>query len=94
MMKRSTWLTVGILVLLFGGCTAWVANSGGVQWADYLPAVKTELDDMAARYDCAGLQEKFDIADDNNVATMNRTGHNNAELMGYIDDLMRDAGCY
>jgi len=25
---------------------------------------------------------------------VNRTGHNNAELMGYIDDLMRDAGCY
>lgn len=69
-------------------------GGGGVEWVDYAPGVRADLDDMAARSDCAGLQEKFDIADDNNVATMNRTGHNNAELMGYIDDLMRDAGCY
>ena len=49
---------------------------------------------MGAAKDCTGLQSEFDAADANNAATKARTGHNNAELMGYIDDLMRKVGCY
>ena len=49
---------------------------------------------MAKAGGCPGLQEQFDIADQNNEATMARTGHNNADLMDYIYEAMRDAGCY
>lgn len=65
-----------------------------VEWADYDTSVKTTIDDLEAAKDCAGLQSQFDIADANGEATMNRVGHNNAKLMGYIDEALKAAGCY
>jgi hypothetical protein len=69
-------------------------DAPAVQWEDYAPSVKTRIDDLAAQKDCDALQSEFDNADANNEATMARVGHNNAQLMGYIDFLMRNAGCY
>lgn len=68
--------------------------SVSVPWGDYDASVKARIDELGAESDCAGLQDEFDNADANNDATMNRTGHNNADLMGYIDEWMREAGCY
>lgn len=65
-----------------------------VEWEDYDPSVKTNIDALEASKDCAGLQSQFDIADANGDATYNRTGHNNAKLMGYIDEALQAAGCY
>ena len=65
-----------------------------VSWADYAPAVKSDIDAMTSAGDCIGLQTQFDTADANNQATMDRVGHNNAALMSYIDESMRMAGCY
>lgn len=79
-----------VLVLtVAGACT-----TGGVPWEDYSPSVRADIDALAAAGDCAGLQQQFDTADANNDATMARTGHNNVELMKYIDGKMSDAGCY
>lgn len=69
-------------------------DAGGVQWADYAPSIRSTIDAEAASRDCAALQASFNSADANNVATMTRTGHNNAALMVYIDGGMRSAGCY
>lgn len=69
-------------------------GGSGVQWEDYDLSVKQRIDSMARDGDCAGLQAEFDTADANNDITMNRTGHNNARLMGYIDDQLDAAGCY
>ena len=66
----------------------------GVQWQDYNPALQSQLDQLKAGKDCPGLQTQFNAADANSTATMSRTGHSNAELMGYIDAAMRSAGCY
>jgi hypothetical protein len=44
--------------------------------------------------DCQGLRREFDSADANNAATLSRTGHNNAALMDYIDQNMKEAGCH
>lgn len=52
------------------------------------------IDALASSKDCDGLQAEFNTADANGAATMSRTGHNNALLMGYIDSKMRAAGCY
>ena len=65
-----------------------------VPWADYAPTVKKRIDRMVQRGNCDGLQAEFDNADANNDATMQRTGHNNADLMTYIDATMEEAGCY
>jgi hypothetical protein len=65
-----------------------------VPWEDYDASVKLEIDELAAQNDCEGLQEQFDIADANNEATMSRTGHNNAQLMAYIDQKLQAASCY
>ena len=90
--------------MLLGGCgggSAAPSNSNekptpisGVPWADYTSTLKSDLDQLATDKDCVELQSQFDIADQNNQATMDRTGHNNADLMGYIDSLMQGAGCY
>ena len=68
--------------------------TSGVPWADYAPALQSHIDALAASANCPALQEQFDNTDANNDATMSRTGHNNAALMGYIDQTMRAAGCY
>lgn len=96
-------------LLIFGGLVAFVAvaaaagNSGpppskseyvSVPWSDYSPAVRERIDRALVNQDCRALQIEFDTADGNNKATMNRTGHGNTELMNYIDDSLRAAGCY
>lgn len=65
-----------------------------VPWEDYDATVKTRIDDATEAGDCVLLQAEFDTADANNAATMNRTGHNNADLMVYIGEALELAGCY
>jgi hypothetical protein len=88
------WVLGCIVVVAVLGGAYLASTEDDVPWDDYSASVKTELDGMADSGDCTGLQQQFDTADANNDATMARTGHNNAALMGYIDDLMSDAGCY
>jgi succinate dehydrogenase/fumarate reductase flavoprotein subunit len=92
---------VGIAAFVLGGRSANPAPTApgagtttGVPWSDYAPEVHTRIDGLLAAKDCRGLQAEFNQADANNQATMSRTGHNNAALVGYIDTGMRSAGCY
>lgn len=73
---------------------AGAVNDVSVPWEDYAPTVKQDIDAMTADKDCTGLQAEFNTADANNQSTMNRTGHSNADLMAYIDNAMKIAGCY
>jgi hypothetical protein len=81
-----------LLVVLFvvAGCN----GPASVPWGDYSPTVKTRIDVLAAAKDCPGLQAEFDTADASGPATMTRTGHNNADLMSYVDTAMKGASCY
>jgi outer membrane biosynthesis protein TonB len=65
-----------------------------VDWENHAPTVKFRIDRLGVREDCDGLQEAFDNADANDAAQRNRTGDGNADLMGYIDQWLRHAGCY
>jgi len=65
-----------------------------VPWQDYDASVKTRIDELTEVGDCAALQAEFDVADANDDTTRARTGHGNAELMTYIDEALRLAGCY
>lgn len=49
---------------------------------------------MIKNKDCQGLQNEFNIADQNNEAQMRRTGRNNAELLDFIDNAMANMDCY
>ena len=95
--KLSRLTLVALWITLASACSpspAPAAPAAGVPWGDYAPSVKTNVDAAARGGDCAELQAAFDAADANNAATLSRTGHNNAELMKYIDGKMAAAGCY
>ena len=70
-----------------------VIDDSEVDWENHAPSVKTRIDALAAARDCAGLQLEFDTAEANSDAQYERTGDNNADLMGYIDARMAAAGC-
>lgn len=70
------------------------STSGYSCWDDYDPSVKKRIDKATLRKNCEALQREFNAADSNNERMMNRTGHNNADLMGYINDQKSVAGCY
>lgn len=65
-----------------------------VDWKNYSPIVKKRIDSLSTAKDCQGLQKEFNSADRNNDAQRNRTGKSNAELMAYLDKLMKKSGCY
>jgi hypothetical protein len=60
-----------------------------VTWTDYAPGLQARLDAAT----CPQLQKEFDTADANNPAVLARTGHNNADLLAYIDWLQTRRGC-
>src|SRR5688500_4948212 len=70
------------------------ANAPALPWNDYAPDMHVPIDAAAAAKECASVQGDCDTADANNAATLERTGHNNAALMAYIDAALRAAGCY
>lgn len=103
-LRGATAALVFVALLAASGCTpsddsgrggaGGSGGSGGVPWQDYAPNLQSRIDDLAGAKDCTSLQAEFDAADANNDATRSRTGHNNADLMAYIDSKMRSTGCY
>ena len=70
------------------------SSPSSVDWENYSPSYQQIIDEEAAEKDCDALQEMFDVADDADDAQRDRTGDGNADLMNYIDEAMRTAGCY
>lgn len=89
-MKKAIFV-LSILLLL--GCEE-VDYESTVNWNNYNHSVKERVDSNAINKDCTALQLEFDIADKNDNLQRKRTGEGNASLMGYIDQKMREAGCY
>jgi hypothetical protein len=91
----GTIVTVGVFfVLALGSTESKPTTSGDVKWSKYAPEVRTRIDRLINEKDCRALQREFDVASENDDATRSRTGDGNGDLMGYIDDSMRTAGCY
>jgi opacity protein-like surface antigen len=86
---KKRLLVAVFAVVLFGSC-----SSADVDWENYAPEVRTRIDRMATEGDCDGLQAEFDTADANDAAQRDRVGSGNADLMGYIDGKLSEAGCY
>ena len=90
------WLFIaGVLNVSISACFSSSSNEPRrVDWENYAPVVRTRIDDSIAAKDCRGLQAEFDVAEQNSRTQRSRTGDGNADLMGYIDRGMREAGCY
>jgi hypothetical protein len=91
-LSRSAGLWA-LSLLVVAGCTAGGDSSSSVDWENYAPSVKSRIDSLASSRDCSGLQHEFDTADANDDIQRDRTGDGNADLMGYIDKKLKDAGC-
>lgn len=63
-------------------------------WDNYDAEVKRKIIEMIYLKNCKGLQEQFNIAEQNMDSRLARTGTGNSELMGFIDENMRKIGCY
>lgn len=82
-------------VLLLPACSSpdGGSDSGGsslpsVDWSQYSPVVKKRIDRLRAKGRCPQLQQEFNAAD------ANGPDGENADLMTYIDESLRQAGCY
>jgi len=86
---------VTLSIVLVAGCGGGASDEPPeVDWENYAREVQVRILRMARAGDCAGLQNEFDVADQNDDGQRARTGDGNADLMGYIDYQMREAGCY
>jgi hypothetical protein len=106
MRKAPILVTIGLCFVL-GGCTtsapddrnggperpATTAEAAEVDWENYSPSVQTRIDELGANKDCAGLQGEFDTAEANNANQREGVGDGNTDLMSYIDDKLKEAGC-
>ena len=98
-MKRL--LVVGAVLMAFAttacsGQTAATASAepaAAVQWQDYTSDLQSSIDQLAVAKDCAGLLAQIDAAENNKDATIDRTGHDNAQLISYIHAAIATAGC-
>jgi hypothetical protein len=68
--------------------------AASVDWENYAPEVKARIDALGQAKDCTGLQDEFDTANANDAAQSARVGDGNADLMSYVDEWLRLAGCY
>ena len=86
---KITPAAFSIIGLLLVGC-----SESQVNWSNYSPEVKQNIDEMAASKGCRNLQKHLGAAALNNDYQKQKTGEDNALLMRYIDAQMRAAGCY
>ena len=96
--RMKKLLVVGAVLMAFattacGGQTAATASAepdAAVQWQDYTSDLQSSIDQLADAKDCSGLLAQIDTAEMNNDATMDQTGHDNAQLISYIQRGGRD----
>lgn len=76
--NKRWWILGAAGVVVVGGI---IAGSSGEETSDIKPGIVDMVDTLEAQRDCASLQDAFDRMDD-------------ADTLEYIDDALRDAGCY
>lgn len=87
-MKRTTILTA-LLALTLAAC----GPKADVDWSQWSPELRAELDAAVAAKDCGTLQRNFDQADANSDANKAH-GRDSSELMAWLDQQMKAVGCY
>jgi len=65
-----------------------------VNWAEYGEGMQDLIAETYNKKDCQTLQGFFDMTAQDNGNHAAKFGHNNANLMKYIANLLEKAGCY
>lgn len=65
-----------------------------VDWENYPPDFQRLIDESQEQNDCDTLQGMFEAADTADNRQRERTGDGNTDLMTYIDEALKLAGCY
>ncbi len=86
-----------IISALFLSCNSSNSSTGdepAVNWVNYDKTVKERIDLMTNKLDCTGLQNEFNLAEQNSDNQRARVGEGNLNLMNYIDFKMKKCNCY
>ena len=98
-MKRLLMVVAVVMAFATTACggqttaTGSAASDAVVQWQDYTSDLQSSIDQQADDKDCAGLLAQIDAAENSNDATIDRTGHDNAQLIRYVNAAIATAGC-
>ena len=65
-----------------------------VDWSQYGDGVRDRIAQKMIDRDCLALDDEMQGWHDSNATHKARFGENNAEIMGWIDDVMHQIGCY
>jgi hypothetical protein len=84
---------VVVLVLLRSGLERGAPTGEAVRWADYPADLRPRIERLVSTSDCAGLRSERVAAERANRSTFERSGHDNARLIGYITDQMTSIRC-
>lgn len=90
--KHPSRPAIGLLI--FGAMLILGCGGSDVSWDDYDLGLRARIDSFANSGDCAGLILEYEIADANSADVLRRTGHDNTDLILYIQDKMVDAYCH
>ena len=71
-----------------------VSKEYKINWSEYNPNLYNKIKIFEKNRNCRELQNLFDLAVINNKAHSRQYGHNNVNLMRYIDQVLRRAKCY
>lgn len=85
-------LIAAVALALLTGCGETAAND--VPWSEYAPQVHDATMRAVGSGNCRAMQRAFDGAANSDDAHRARWGHGNTDLMGYLDQQMKAAGCY
>ena len=71
-----------------------VSKQWKINWKEYGSDLYPQLKRYEKYRNCQGLQNIFNLSVQDNKAHAKKYGHNNVNLMKYIDHLLRRAKCY
>lgn len=79
---------------LLMGCEPTVVNEEDVNWDNYSPIVRERINSHIDSRNCNLLQKEIETASELGEQQIRRTGESNYKIVAYIDDSMRQIGCY
>ncbi len=88
------FLFMGLLLMQCSSSENSNTTEPSVNWNNYDKNVKDRIIVMANKSDCQGLQNEFNLAEQNSDSQRNRVGEGNLNLMNYIDFKMKKCNCY
>lgn len=88
------YLFIGLLSVRCNSNESLNTSEPSVNWNNYDNSVKGRITELTKKRDCSGLQNEFNLAEQNSDNQRSRVGEGNLNLMNYIDFKMKECNCY